>query len=253
LNAPTLSIEQALEEMKRRLARLLIEPSEAQIQQLRDYCSTLQKYNEHTNLVSKTDAESLVLGHIVDSWTLVPLMRAPASEVPSLVDIGSGAGFPGIILAIAIPELQVTLIESVGKKSRFLTETVQLLGFDSRVTVLNERAEDVASRSEYRNRFDFATARAVATIDVIAEMAVPMLKLQGLLLAQKSLKQVDDERPRTNISLPELGSMLRDIYALDREVLQRDSVVMVVEKTARSPGRYPRAAAQIKKHPLGEL
>jgi 16S rRNA (guanine527-N7)-methyltransferase len=237
--------------MKARLSGLGLEPTEEQLEQLGAFCLELQKYNEHTNLVSKSDPESLVLGHLVDAWTLVPLIHAEAIDKPSLVDIGSGAGFPGFILAIAVPTLKVTLVESIGKKSRFLEETAEALTLQERITVLTLRAEEVGSKSQYRNRFDFATARAVGPIDVIAELTVPMLRLQGVLLAQKSLKQVEEERPRAKLALPELGARLRDIYAVDREVLRRDNVVLVVEKTAGTPGRYPRTPAQIKKHPLG--
>jgi len=227
-------------------------PDEEQLVDLRAYCQALAKYNEHTNLVSRADPETLVLEHILDAWAMVPIInRLLPSGTGSLVDIGSGAGLPGVILAIACRNIKVVLVESVSKKCRFLQQVVEDRQLASRVEVLNQRAELMAGQPIYRNSFNVATARAVGTIDLIAEMAVPLLVVSGHLLAPKSSRQIEVERARAEIALPVLGAELEDIISVDPDVVDKEHVVLVVKKLRPTPQCYPRTAAQIKRRPLG--
>lgn len=169
-----------------------------QVAQMLHFCQLIADYSKHTNLVGNPDIAVLLKDHVLDSLTLVPFIRKALSENPQrksshLIDFGTGAGFPAIVIAIACPELYVTMIEAVGKKCRFLEQACTALGLAKRTNIYNERAELLAHDVNFRNRFDFATARAVANFDITAEVLLPFLRIGGIFLAQKSILQVPEE------------------------------------------------------------
>jgi 16S rRNA (guanine527-N7)-methyltransferase len=206
----------------------------------------LQTYNEHTNLVSNADADVVIRNHILDALSLVRLIPN-ASSPKRLVDIGSGAGFPAMILALVLENLSVVLIDSVGKKTRFLLEAASALGVSDRVQVENARAEEMAREREYRERFDLATARAVGKLDLVVELTLPFLKLGGLLLAQKSKAQLSDELEDGRHAASLLGGTIKSLDQLDAEVLGRELVVVCVDKQKPTPPKFPRPTSQLKK------
>jgi len=236
--------------LKERAQQLSVELSDAQLSMISSFLAELSSYNEHTNLVGNADPVVVVRDHVLDSLSLVRLineMRPSGRESISLVDIGSGAGFPAMILAIAIPELAVLLTDSVGKKTRFLTESAKNLGLDDRVRVVNSRAEDLSKTKEYRERFDFATARAVGKLDLVAELTLPFIRTGGFLLAQKSRNQLPDELVQGELAINEIGGELVETRSLDKEVLQKDFVVVCVKKVKSTPRQYPRATSELKR------
>lgn len=227
--------------------------------QLEEFCVRLSEYNSHTNLVSRSEPDFLVREHILDSLTLVGFiesfrarLRAGAVQPHqlALVDIGSGAGFPGLILAIVVPDLQVTLIDSIGKKTRFLEQIASLLKLDG-VSVHTGRAEDLARVDGFRGAFDLATGRAVGSLDLIAELTVPLLRVHGQLLVQKSTAQLDQDMKTATRALPKLGARVIETTALDSRILGKDRAVIVVEKVEETKELYPRTWAKIKAKPLG--
>jgi 16S rRNA (guanine527-N7)-methyltransferase len=222
------------------------------------FCRALAEYNEHTNLVADASPAVVVAHHVLDSLTLVPLLSrliegdiAGAPSAASLVDIGSGAGFPGLVLAIACPDLKVTLLESIAKKTRFLQAVVDALGQGKRVTVINARAEDLASDNRFRESFDFATARAVGSSDLVLELALPLIRLGGAALLQKSRAQAEAEMARAGRAAPILGGGRPELVIPDVEALGRGHVIMAVPKVSKTSPRYPRSMAQMKRHGLG--
>lgn len=221
------------------------------------YCSELATFNSHTNLVSNADPEALVTEHIVDSLSLVKFIdnfkrqKANGSEFVTMVDIGSGAGLPGLIIAIALPYLRVTLIDSVGKKVKFLETAITALGLGERVRATSQRAEELGHHPRYRSNFDIATARAVGTFDMVAELAMPLLKVGGQLYVQKSLNQLDEASKQASRCLPVLGGLILDATALDARILGKDRVILVAEKRSKTAEHYPRTWAQIKNKPIG--
>lgn len=217
------------------------------------YLSALETYNAHTNLVSSADPETVVFNHILDSMALVPLLSKWSDDKRPvrLVDIGSGAGFPAVILAVAIEDLEVLLVESNGKKTRFLEEVTAEIGLGSRVSVLRERAEIAGRRTELRETYRVATARALGPADLIAELALPFLEPGGALLAQKTEKQLQEEIPRAEACAPVLGGAYRGAEEVKSFGLDSKRMVMVIEKIGTTPGRFPRTSARMKKSPLG--
>jgi 16S rRNA (guanine527-N7)-methyltransferase len=228
---------------------LAVELTGSQIDLLGKFLAELRSYNEHTNLVSNADPEVVVRDHVMDGLSLVPIINRLKPEVHKLrlVDIGSGAGFPAMVLAIVIPELHVLLIDSVGKKTRFLTEAASTLGLESRVSVVNARAEELPHDRRYRESFDFATARAVGKLDLVAELALPFIRLNGFLLAQKSQAQLEEEMEAADNAISVLGGEIASVENLDAEVLQRQFAVVCVRKARQTPREFPRPTAQLKR------
>ena len=200
--------------------------------------------NEKINLTAITFPEEFAEKHIVDSLALMPYLPQAAS---SLVDIGSGAGFPGIALAIARPQLHVTLLESVEKKCRFLAEAATLLNL-SNVKIVVGRAEEYGQKKGRAN-FDVATARAVAGLAVLLEYALPLLKQGGRFFAYKGPK-AEAELAVSRLALQKLGgSFVRALpYTLPTEAASHQ--ILEFAKKKETPANYPRKAGMPKKDPL---
>jgi len=227
--------------------------SEKQLEQIDVYCTLLAQYNEHMNLVSNAQYEVVVSDHVLDSFSLVPIIQRYRSEKSgrnSLIDIGSGAGFPGLILAVAITGMRVTLVEAVGKKARFLSEVVDELSLGSVVEVENARAEDLAHHGQYRGHYAFATARAVGSLAIVSELTSSFLAPKGLALAQKSLKQWSEDEQVAKDNLEKVGASLREVVTLDPAISGKELVVVVLEQSKPAKSKYPRPWAEIKKSPL---
>jgi 16S rRNA (guanine527-N7)-methyltransferase len=223
--------------------RLSISLSADQLAAVEFYLSLLSEYNQHTNLVSNAEPDVVVREHVIDALTLVPQV----GQCRKLVDIGSGAGFPGLILSIACANLQVHLIDSIGKKTKFLTQVAQRLGLQDRVVVHTARAEELAHEKSLRGSFDAATARAVGKLDLLCELALPFLQVGGVLLAQKSRQQAELELPAAQPALQLLGGEHRASEAPNMEATGRDLLVVTIAKVRATPDKYPRHGSQLKR------
>jgi len=245
--------------LSERARQLDVSLTEIQLEQIKHYCLALAEYNAHTNLVSDASPQRLVLDHILDSLTLVKFARGLAQareRAPAalrLIDIGSGAGLPGLILAISMPEANITLLDSIGKKVKFLQSFIAAAGLSDRVQAIAGRAELLGHQKRYRERFDVATARAVGSFALVAELALPLLRVGGRLCLQKSLSQLDDVSGEATQVLPKLGGLLTETAVLDACVLGKERVIFVVEKASKTAPGYPRTWAQIKNQPLATL
>ncbi|MBX9879897.1 MAG: 16S rRNA (guanine(527)-N(7))-methyltransferase RsmG [Candidatus Obscuribacterales bacterium] len=218
-----------------------------QVEAFEIYLRELAAFNEHTNLVSKADAEIVIDNHIMDSLTLVPVIqRLCEGRESGLIDIGSGAGFPGLILAVACPYLKVTLVESIGKKCNFLQACAESMSVDSRVQVFSERAEELAHGRDFRESFEFATARAVGNVEMISEFCVPFLRSGGYLLAQKSRAQLAEVDP-ARAALQILGGNVEEIIDIVNPATEKDFTLVLIKKVKATPAKYPRSFGQIKK------
>jgi 16S rRNA (guanine527-N7)-methyltransferase len=223
-----------------------------QVDEVKIFCQAIIEYSSHTNIVGKAEIEVLLRDHVLDSLALVPhLLRANGGNAAGrLVDIGSGAGFPALVLSLAMPEAEVTLIESAGKKCRFLEQAVKYLKLNDRVEVLSARAEEVGHDLAFRGRYDWGTARAVGTFDMTAELILPFLRMGGCFLAQKSYAQKDEEAYRAKKCLPLLGGKLSDVRTLDEAILGKSRVLLIAEKVEITPAKYARVFTKIKSEPL---
>lgn len=251
------NLDKTLEELAAKAAGLgvLLEPR--QVDLMARFLALLADYNLHTNLVANAEPGTVVRDHLLDSLTLVPWLgkisgpvTAGANRPVHLVDVGSGAGFPGLILALACLDLGVALVEPVAKKARFLESAVALLGVGKRVRVINERAEVIARRSDFREVFLAGTARAVGAADTACELTLPFLAIGGLLLLQKSQAQLGNELGRARTASLLLGGGEPAVVRADVKVLGKEHVILLIEKTNQTKDCYPRTAALMKRRPL---
>ena len=218
---------------------LAFEPDE--LARLGAYLARLIDANRRFNLTRITDPEEAWTRHVLDSLALLPWVLQSGAE--RLLDVGSGGGLPGIPLAIAAPHLAVTLLESTGKKARFLEETAAALGLD-RVAVACERAETLAhDRHGHREAYDVVTSRAVGRLPVLLELTVPFVRRGGLVLAIKG-----EQAPR---EIEESAGALGILMARTVDTVRTPTgTIVVIEKTGRTPRIYPRRPGEPKRVPL---
>jgi len=215
---------------------------------LLDYAGVLADYDK-ANVIGTRKSDEILLGHILDSLSC--LLFAPLREASRVADIGSGGGMPGIPLAAALPEAEVTLFESVGKKATFLRHASEELSL-ANVRVVNSRIEEAAREREHRGAYDVCTARALARLSVLSEYALPLLHEGGYVLAMKAKRDVD-ELAEGERAAALLGGRLRDEIAVEQAggAEQKDRRLVVIEKVGETPHRYPRKTGTPAKAPLG--
>lgn len=220
-----------------------------QLQQFDCYAERLCEWNEKMNLTGITDPYGIVIRHFIDSLTLVPFLK----EGATLIDVGTGAGFPAVPAAIARRDIKVTLLDSLNKRLTFLNAVCEELGLS--VVTVHARAEDGGQNAALRETFDVATARAVAALPTLCEYCVPFVKKGGVFVALKgpeSDAELDDAKRAAGI----LGATFKESVAAQipacpaegEEVFARRLVVF--DKTASTPKAYPRPAAKMAKKPL---
>ena len=217
--------------------------SGAQLDALDTYARLLVEYNQKVNLTAITDPEGIEDKHFADSLLLAAL---PAVE-GRLVDVGTGAGFPGVVAKIYKPALELTLMEPTGKRVEFLKYLCAQLGISAGVEFAKERAEE-AARKIWREQFDLASARAVAALPMLAEYCLPLVKVGGLFIALKG-PDADAERTAAANALQKLGGQYADTRAFTLpDGSERRLVVM--KKISQTPTVYPRNGGKIAKKPL---
>lgn len=215
-----------------------------QIEQFARYSAELRAWNTRVNLTAITDEEGIVARHFLDS------LRCALSwgDAPSsLIDVGSGAGFPGLPLKILRPELRVTLVESVGKKAAFLQHMVAVLNLRD-VTVLTARAETVGRDPQHREQYDVVTARAVAELATLVEYCLPLCRVHGRVLAPKG-SDIADEIARAHAAIERLGGQLIGVEPVAIPGVEPRTLV-VIAKVAPTPAAYPRAVGVPARRPI---
>lgn len=221
--------------------------TDAQLEALDDHVRLLVAWNEAINLSGIRDPAAIALEHILDSLTALPLLRR--AGVTEFVDLGSGAGYPGLPLAITLPATRALLVESIGKKARFLAVVAEALSLSNWVRVAATRAETLAADPHHRGRWPAVVARAVCDLTELAELSLPLLEIGGALVAWKKLTP-DGELEDAERALPSLGGRLNAREPVTVPGLE-DHVLLVVEKVAYTPAEFPRDPATRRNRPLG--
>lgn len=218
--------------------------SEQQLSQLEAYARLLREWNEKMNLTAIVDDEGIALKHFLDSLALLRRAEIPAGA--RVADVGTGAGFPGVVLKIARPDIELVLIDSLQKRLNFLEEVLSQIGLSAKL--VHARAEDVGHDANLRESFDFVTARAVANLSVLAEYCLPLVKVGGVFAPMKTAdaeREISGAKP----AIAALGGKLREVKLYELPVAGGRSVV-VVDKTAPTPPKYPRQGTKISKKPI---
>ena len=228
-----------------RLLRLSLSP--LQLDAFAWYLDELLRWNARHNLTAIVDPGGIAVKHFLDSLTLIPLLGTePAGR---LIDIGTGAGFPGLPLRIACPTLRLTLVEATGKKADFCRYVVQGLGLKG-VDILHARAEDVARQPGQREAYDVAAARAVASLPVLLEYLLPLVRLGGRVLAQKG-ENAPGEVQQAARALELLGGRLIRIHPVELPGVADSRYIVEIEKVAATPAGYPRRPGVAARRALG--
>jgi len=209
-----------------------------------EYFALLEKRRQFVNLTAITGAEDVARLHFLDALALVKPLRLKGARV---IDIGSGAGIPGVPLKIAEPTVDVTLLDSTGKRVAFLKELCAALGLDA--TCLHARAEDAAREPGMREEFDIAVSRAVARLNTLCELCLPYVRIGGLFVAMKGVDS-GAEIAEAGAAIAELGGELQEL--IDYSIPGADAThrALLIRKTARTPEKYPRRFARIQRAPL---
>jgi 16S rRNA (guanine527-N7)-methyltransferase len=220
--------------------------SEAQLQAVGDHVRLLLAWNAAINLSGIRDPEAIAVEHVLDSLTALPILRS--ADVEEFLDIGSGGGYPGLPLAVALPARRALLVESVGKKARFLAAAVEVAGLRGSVSVAATRAETLAADPRHRGHWQAVTVRAVAEMGELVELALPLLTVGGLLVAWKR-SPAEEELARAGTAIHQLRGRLVRLEPVTVPGLE-DHVLAVVEKIGETPAQYPRDPAARRRRPL---
>ena len=221
--------------------------NDQQIAQFERYYQLLVEWNEKMNLTAITQREEVYLKHFYDC--LMALWNMPLDNYAlQLCDVGAGAGFPSIPLKIAHPELQVTIVDSLQKRLTFIEHLAEELGLEG-VSCVHGRAEDGGQNPVYRGQFDLVTARAVASLNVLAEYCLPLVKIGGQFLALKAQKS-DQELEEARAAISILGAKLIKVTEDQLPVESADRRYILIQKTKETPNKYPRKAGKPAKNPI---
>lgn len=217
-----------------------------QVMSLITYEKELLEWNQKFNLTAIRDVESIRTKHFLDSFSCVLAWKA--SPPNHLIDVGTGAGFPGLPLKILYPNMKLTLVESVGKKAMFCQHIVSVLGL-ANVEVIQARAEVLGQEESYREKYDWAVARAVANLNVLSEFLLPLVKMNGAMLAQKG-ENGPAEAQSAEHAMKLLGGKLRQVIPVNLPGVADERYLILVEKVAATPPKYPRKPGIPGKMPL---
>lgn len=210
------------------------------------YAAELVEWNERVNLTAITAPEDVAMRHFLDSLTV--MLAVPLTTGKRVIDVGTGAGFPGLPLRIQFPGIELTLLESTAKKTAFLEHVRQLLKLNG-VSILNQRAEDAGQAPDTREQFDIVLARAVAQMPVLAEYLLPLCKVGGVCVALKG-ENAAAEAQRAENAIKLLGGHLEKIIPVELPQVVETHHLVVIKKTAATPPAYPRRAGMPSKRPL---
>lgn len=224
------------------LQKINITLTNEQKENIEKYADLLIEYNKHTNITAIKDKEGIYLKHFYDSLTLIKI--TDLNEPLTLLDVGSGGGFPGIVLKIVFPNLDITLLDSNNKKSefqKFIIENLELKG----IKVVCDRAENYYKTGE---KYDIVVARAVSSLNILSELTIPFVKLKGEFIAMKADAQNEIEMSKNGIKT--LGGKIKDIVKFNLPIENSQRTLIKVEKVSETPNIYPRSYDKIIKKPL---
>ena len=229
-----------------KLKELNIQINEIQKKQFDTFYSMLVEWNKVMNLTGITEYEEVIEKHFVDSLSIVNIFDL--SEVNTVIDVGTGAGFPGIPLKIAFPHLKITLLDSLNKRIHFLDSVIDELKLDGIYTI-HGRAEDFAKKDDYRERYDLYVSRAVANLSTLSEYCLPYIRVGGMFISYKS-GDVDDEVLESKKAISILGGKLDNVVKFQLPGTDINRSFIKIEKIKNTGKKYPRKAGLPSKEPL---
>ena len=230
--------------MKQKAEEIDINLTVEQLWKFYSYMELLIEWNEKINLTAIIEPEEIILKHFIDSLTIYKYIE----KDNKVVDVGTGAGFPGIPLKIANPELKITLVDSLNKRLIFLQDVINKLQLKN-VEIIHARAEDFGQNKKFREKFDIATSRAVANLSTLSEYLIPLVKLNGKCICMKAGyadQEIDEAKKAINV----LGGTIKEVenFMLPQSDIGR--TVIIINKERNTPTKYPRKAGMPSKDPI---
>lgn len=232
------------EEMLGKSKILGVRFSVEQIEQFYKYMNLLIEWNEKMNLTAITEPKEIILKHFIDSITILKYI----DDNSKLVDVGTGAGFPGVPLSIMNPTLKITLVDSLNKRLIFLEEVVKELNLKN-IEIVHARAEEFGQNKNYREKFDVATSRAVANLATLSEYLVPLVKIDGKIISMKASnakEEINDAKKAIEV----LGGKIEKIEEFDLPESDIGRTIIIIDKNKCTPAKYPRKAGTPAKEPI---
>lgn len=208
------------------------------------YMQMLLEWNNKINLTAITIPEEIILKHFIDSLTIYKKLIRGAK----IIDVGTGAGFPGIPLAIIDENLKITLNDSLNKRLIFLTEVKKQLKLDN-IEIIHARAEEIGQNKKYREKFDYATSRAVANLSTLSEYLLPLVKINGKCICMKA-SNIEEELNQAQNAIKLLGGEVTEIEKFKLPQSDIDRTIITISKTKNTPNKYPRKAGTPSKDPI---
>jgi len=234
------------EKLYAKASELHISLDDHQLEKFEIYYKLLIEKNRYMNLTAITDEDQVIEKHFTDSLTCVRVIDM--NRVNSMIDVGTGAGFPGIPLKIAFPHLHVLLLDSLKKRLTFLDEVIDVLKL-SDISTLHQRAEDAARDKHLRAGFDLCVSRAVAGLSTLSEYCIPFIKVNGIFVSYKSKKGLE-EVDNIDYCMKALGSEVRKVDEFYLSDSDSERVLIKIKKIKNTPGKYPRKAGTPSRNPL---
>ena len=233
--------EEFFNEMQKKLT---IKLSVEQLEKFYSYMSLLLEWNEKMNLTAITEPNEIILKHFVDSLTILNEINNNSK----VVDVGTGAGFPGIPLSIANESLKITLVDSLNKRLIFLQEVIDKLELKN-IEIVHSRAEDFGQNKKYRENFDIATSRAVANLSTLSEYLIPLVKINGKCICMKA-SDVEEEINQAKNAINVLGGTIEKIKEFKLPESDIGRTIIIINKQKNTPIKYPRKAGTPSKEPI---
>lgn len=237
-------MEEFKQNMKQYAKKIGIVLEEEQIEQFYQYEKLLLIWNEKINLTAITKPEEIILKHFIDSMTIAKYIGANKT----LVDVGTGAGFPGIPLKIIRKGIQITLLDSLNKRVQFLNEIIKQLELKE-VETIHGRVEEFGKNKKYREKFDYATSRAVANLTTLSEYLLPLVKIEGKCICMKG-STVKEEIDQSQKAIAILGGKIEEIEAFQLPESDIDRHIVLLRKIKQTPAKYPRKPGTPSKEPI---
>lgn len=228
------------------LQKLSIELTDRQKEQFIKFYEMLVEWNKVMNLTGITEYDEVVSKHFIDSLSIVKI--TDMSSINTIIDVGTGAGFPGIPLKIAFPDIEITLLDSLNKRIKFLNTVAEELGLKG-LSTIHGRAEDYAKQPEYREKYDLCVSRAVANLATLSEYCLPYVKKEGMFIPYKS-GEIDEELENSKKAVHILGGNIENTIKFQLPGTDIGRSFVIVKKKSCTPKKYPRKAGLPSKEPL---
>lgn len=232
--------------LEQKLGELGIKQDQNQLERFHKFYQLLIEWNKVMNLTGITEYEDVVEKHFVDSLSIIKAIDL--SRIHTVIDVGTGAGFPGIPLKIAFPHLRVVLLDSLNKRIKFLDEVISQLGL-TEIRTIHGRAEEYARKEEYREQFDLCVSRAVANLSTLSEYCLPYIQVGGIFVPYKS-GEIDDEVEQSKKAVRILGGNIKDVMKFELPGTDIHRSFVLIHKEQHTQKKYPRKAGIPAKEPL---